>query len=465
MQKLERRNTYTPRNTSLVPGNCDPVIKHGQCDQVLQSSKTLSNNSEENQCQHTDRPTVIVYVLHQDGTPLMPYKPAKASHLLKQKKARVVSRKPFTIRLSWDCEKNVQPVTLGIDSGYKSVGLSATTGKKELFSAEVTLRTDIPKLMKERRMYRRQKRNKHHWYRPPRFNNRMKEDNLVPSIKHKLDSHIRLVEKVKKLLPISEVIIEVANFDIQKIKNPNIFGKEYQQGEQSGFWNTREYVLHRDNHECQHCHGKKKDQILQIHHINGKSEGATDRPEELLTVCKTCHEDHHAGKDIIPKKGIKQFKPETFMTAIRWKLVTALGCKHTYGYITKSGRIELKLSKSHINDAFVIAGGSNQERCRPFFVKQVRRNNRCLQINRKGFKPSIRKKHYRLQPSDIVRYNSKEYVSKGCHCKGASIVIVNDTEKLDVNTKKVELVCYGKGLQFRSWLKPGVSLDGAGEAL
>jgi hypothetical protein len=155
----------------------------------------------------------------------------------------------------------------------------------------------------------------------------------------------------------------------------------------------------------------------------------------------------------------KGFKPETFMTAIRWKLVNALGCKHTYGYITKSGHIELKLPKSHVNDAFVISGGTTQERCVPFEIKQTRRNNRSLQLNRKGFKPAIRRKHYNLQPSDIVRYNNKEYVSKGCHSKDASIVIANEREKLDVSIKKVELVCYGKGLQFLPRLKPWVSLE------
>jgi len=30
-------------------------------------------------------------------------------------------------------------------------------------------------------------------------------------------------------------VIEVNNFDTQKIKNPDISGKEYQEGEQKGF--------------------------------------------------------------------------------------------------------------------------------------------------------------------------------------------------------------------------------------
>ena len=427
---------------------CDSVIKHDcEVGQVLQNSKTFVNTSEENQHQHTDGHNVIVYVINKNGKPMMPCKPAKARHLLEQNKAKVVTRKPFTIQLLWKCEHNTQTVKLGIDAGYKKVGISAVSNKKELLSAEITLRTDIPKKLQTRSMYRKTRRNRL-WHRKPRFLNRSKSKGwLAPSIQHKLNSHIRLVEKIKKLLPVTETIVEVASFDIQKIKTPDISSVEYQQGEQLGFWNVREYVLHRDNHTCQHCKGKKKDKILQTHHINERKEGATNRPEELLTVCKTCHDEHHSGIDIIPKKKIRSFKPETFMTTIRWKIVNILGCKHTYGYITKHNRIKQRLQKSHINDAFVIANGTkNMKRCKPFIVKQVRRNNRKLQTNRKGFKPSIRRQRYHLQSNDIVRYNGKECLCKGIHCKGKYVYVFDLFKKISVSVKKVELICYGKGI-------------------
>jgi len=177
--------------------------------------------------------------------------------------------------------------------------------------------------------------------------------------------------------------------------------------------------------------------VLEVHHINGRSEGATDRPEELLTVCKTCHEEHHKGVDIIPKKKIRNFKPETFMTTVRWKLVNLLDCKHTYGHITKHIRIKQGLEKSHVNDAFVIAGGTTRERCKSYQVKQVRRNNRCLQLNRKGFKPSIRRQHYGLQPNDLVKYNNETHLVKGVHCKGLRIIISDFVKKFTVDIKKV----------------------------
>ena len=454
MQKLEKRDTYTPLDASQVQGNCDSVIKHGQdIIQVLQNLKTFSNNSDVNHSQYGGssdlRVQNIVYVLNMRGEPLMPTYQQKANKLLKQEKAKVVSRKPFTIQLKYATGENTQPVTLAVDSGYKHVGISAISDKKELFSAEIQLRTDIPKKLQTRATYRREKRNRL-WYRPPRFDNRGHSNGyLVPSIQHKLDSHVRIVEKIKQFLPITKTIVEVAKFDIQKIKNPDIEGKGYQQGEQLGFWNLREYILHRDNYTCQHCHGKKKDKILQIHHINGKKEGATDKPEELLTVCKTCHEEHHSDKDIIPKTKIKNFKPETFMTTVRWKIINALGCEHTYGYITKHNRIKQGIAKSHANDAFIIAGGTNQDRCTPYITKQVRRNNRKLQINRKGFKPSVRKQHYSLQPNDIVRYDGKEHRAKGVFSYGKYISLEGLKEcigKTYTRTENVELVYYGKGI-------------------
>ena len=449
MQKLEKRDTYTPTDAPQVRSNCDSVIKHGQCDQVLQSLKTFSNNSDVDQRQHTDGHNVIVYVLNKNGKPLMPCKPAKARHLLEQNKAKVVTRKPFTIQLLWECEHKVQPIKLGIDAGYQKVGISAVSDKKEILSAEVTLRTDISMKLQTRAMYRKNRRSRL-WYRKPRFLNRSKSKEwLAPSIQHKLDSHLRLVEKIKKLLPITETIVEVASFDIQKIKNPEIEGIEYQQGEQLGFWNVREYVLHRDNYTCQHCHGKKKDRILQVHHINGKAEGATGRPDELLTVCKTCHDEHHKGIDIIPKKKIKNFKPETFMTTVRWKIVNALGCEYTYGHITKHNRIKAGLEKSHVNDAFVIAGGTTQERCEPYVVKQVRRNNRKLQMNRKGFKPSIRRQRHALQPNDLVRYKKKVCKVKCSFNYGSWVGLIDNAKEItNSNVKNVKFICCGKGLQF-----------------
>lgn len=310
----------------------------------------------------------------------MPTTPRKARILLKENKAEVVKRTPFTIRLKIATGENKQDVTLGVDSGFKKVGLSVVTDKEEVFSAEVTLRDDIVKLMSERRMYRRNRRGRKTWYRKPRFLNRVKSKHkgwLAPSIQHKLDSHKKLIGRVKSILPITETVIEVANFDIQKIKNPEIFGEGYQNGEQKDFWNVREYVFHRDGHKCQAPKCNYRDLILNVHHIESRQTGG-DRPSNLITLCESCHKKHHKGQLALMVKPSKRFKAETFMSMVRWRLTQETGATHTFGYITKGARIALGLAKSHINDAFVIAGAAVQKRTVPFIIKQVRKCNRKL---------------------------------------------------------------------------------------
>ena len=329
---------------------------------------------------------MVVYVLNRHGKPLMPCHPAKARILLKQGKAKVVQRTPFTIQLLYGSSGYKQPITLGVDSGYKHIGLSAVSGKRELYVAEIELRDNISKLLTERREYRRNRRYRKTRYRKPRFLNRRRPEGwLAPSVQHKLDTHVKAVSQVASILPIAKVVVEVASFDIQKIKNPDISGEDYQNGEQKGFWNVREYVLFRDNHTCQICKGKSKDTVLEVHHIIPRSKGGTDRPDNLITLCRTCHERLHKGeiKTTLKHKN-NGFKPESFMSTIRWKVVYKLkglgySVSHTYGYLTKSKRINLNLPKSHVNDAFVIAGGTNQERLdKCFFIKQVRKCNRKL---------------------------------------------------------------------------------------
>ncbi|GBE55301.1 hypothetical protein BMS3Bbin15_01474 [archaeon BMS3Bbin15] len=80
---------------------------------------------------------------------------------------------------------------------------------------------------------------------------------------------------------------------------------------------------------------------------------------------------------------------------------------------------------------------------------QTRRNNRSIQTNRVGFKPSIRRQRYELQPNDLVRYLKSIFRVKGVHCYGKYVIIKDKIGKtFDINVKKVELVKYGKGIQF-----------------
>lgn len=306
---------------------------------------------------------MLVYVLNIDGQPLMPTsRCSKVRRLLKSSKAKVVKRCPFTIQLTYESTTYTQDISLGIDAGSKHIGVSATTADKELYAADVELRNDIVNLLSKRREARRARRNRKTRYRKPRFNNRTRSDGwLTPSVKNKVDTHLKVVEDVCKILPITKIIVEVASFDIQKIKNPDISGKGYQQGEQLRFWNVREYILFRDGHTCQCCKGKSKDKILNVHHIKSRKIGG-DAPNNLITLCESCHTGYHKGTVKLPqtiKRGMS-FRDATFMGVMRWAFYNKLkeiypNVSLTYGYITKNTRIENNLPKEHYIDARCIS--------------------------------------------------------------------------------------------------------------
>ena len=182
----------------------------------------------------------MVYVLNIDSNPLMPCTNAKARHLIQERKAvarKTFSKEIFVIQLTFSVTVYKDEITLGVDSGYKTVGLSASSDKREYFSAELELRDDISKLLTARREARKTRRSRLR-YRPPRFNNRVHSKHkgwLAPSVEAKIESHLNIINKVSSILPISKIVIETAAFDIQKIKNPEIAGKGYQEGDKLGF--------------------------------------------------------------------------------------------------------------------------------------------------------------------------------------------------------------------------------------
>lgn len=328
----------------------------------------------------------MVYVLNKEGNPLMPCSEAKARRLLRAKKAHIVNYCPFTIQLDFDCENKTQDISLGVDAGSKTIGLSATTETKELYASNVELRNDIVRLLSDRRALRRSRRSRKRRYRQARFDNRVKSKNngwLAPSILNKINTHLKVIANVYKILPITKLVVEVASFDIQKIKNPDIQAEEYQQGEQLGFWNVREYVLFRDNHECQCCHGKSKDPVLNVHHIESRKTGG-DSPNNLITLCEICHHRYHQGEIKLSIKRGKSYRDATFMGIMRWALYSKLHYIYqnvhiTYGYITKSKRIEHNLPKDHYIDARCISGNPQAIPLGyVFYQRKVRCHNRQL---------------------------------------------------------------------------------------
>jgi len=328
---------------------------------------------------------MFVYVLNCHGQPLMPCQPRKARLLLQEGKAKVAKIVPFTIQLLYGSSGYKQAVSLGIDAGSQHIGVSATTEQIVLFEAEVQPRTDIQPLLATRRQSRRARRSRKTRYRKGRFLNRKKRSGwLAPSVQHKVEAHLKTIRLVHKLLPVSRTTIEVAQFDIQKIRNPEIEGKDYQQGPQLGFWNVREYVLARDRHVCQWCKGKSKDPILNVHHIESRKTGGNS-PDNLITLCKTCHHLLHR----MHQEQRLEHKPQGFRDAmqmgiIRWAIYEQSKALFpnvhlTYGYITKHTRITYELEKSHLIDARCISGNPKASSDSTWhLIKMVRRNNRQL---------------------------------------------------------------------------------------
>lgn len=400
-----------------------------------------------------------VFVINQRREPLMPTTQLKARKLLKSGKAKICKREPFTIQLIVQTGESKQEINLGVDAGSKFVGISATTEKREMFSAEYKLRNDIVDLISTRRQNRRARRNRLR-YREVRFQNRKKNKGwLAPSIQHKIDSHINIVNMVHSILPISKIIVETASFDIQKIQNPEINGIEYQEGNQLGFWNVREYVLFRDNHTCQHCKGRSKDNILNVHHIESRKVGG-DSPNNLVTLCEICHNDYHEGKIELKIKRGKSFKDATFMGIMRWSFYEQLKARYsnvsmTYGYITKNTRIENGLEKSHRVDSRCISGNPLSKPCEDWhYMEKKRCQNR--QIHKanilKGGKKKLNQAQYLVKGFrlfDKVEYDNKKYFIFGRRNSGFFDIRTLSGDKVNkgsINCKNINLLSTRKSL-------------------
>ncbi len=405
----------------------------------------------------------IVYVLNKYGDPLMPCSPTRAKKLLRQGKAKVARRDYFTIRLLYGSSNYKQDITMGVDAGYKKVGLSATTQTQEVFCGEMELRTDVVEKVSTKRELRHTRRNRKTRYRKPRFNNRKaskKQGWLPPSTRQKKDSHVNIASTLKEILPITKVNIETAPFDIQKIKNPEIKGEQYQQGEQYGFDNVREYVLYRDNHTCQHCKGKSKDEILVTHHIESRKIGGNS-PSNLVTLCRTCHQNYHKGLISLNIHKPKSYRDASFMNIMRYALVDEfkkLFCNVsvTYGYITKAKRIEKGLPKSHSYDAFVIAGNLQAKESGDFYsIKCVPRHTRVLHVQ-KPSKQGVRRSAVapkRLK-GGFYKYDTVMFNGQVCFISGSSngYAVLKDINgkrvegcKTVISTKKLKLITHKHG--------------------
>ena len=121
-------------------------------------------------------------------------------------------------------------------------------------------------------------------------------------------------------------------------------------------------------------------------------------------------------------------------------------------------RYKLGLEKSHHTDAFIIAGGEKQKRSQSCMFFQKRKNNRTLQLNRKGFKPSIRRQRYKFQPKDLIEIKKQKYEVVGIFNKGNWIRVKNKNERCNFPIRLVEKHTFNNSWQFILPLKREVFL-------
>ena len=377
----------------------------------------------------------MVYVQNCFGKPLMPTKDHRLVRLLlNEGKARVVRKNPFTVRLKIQTKEYVQPITLGVDAGSKHVGLSACTKEEELFCAELQPRNDVVNLLSTRREFRRARRNRIRRYRAPRFENRVASKSagwVAPSVQVKIHNHVQGIKLAMQILPISKIIVETAEFDIQRLKaleegKSLPVGEDYQRGEMYDQYNVRQYVLWRDNYTCQCCGAKptdKKPVKLHVHHLESRKTGG-EAPGNKITLCKVCHDAYHKWLVQLPekrRKRAKSYRDAAFMGVMRKTLLTRLHrmctipVKESYGYITKYIREKYGIKKTHTSDAQCIANAPlaipAEEK---YLIIPVRRHNR--QIHKASIlKGGIRKKNqaskyvFGFKIFDHVKLPSGEY--------------------------------------------------------
>ena len=409
----------------------------------------------------------------------MPCANKKARTLLKEDKAKIVDYNPFTIQLKYATGETTQPVIVGVDTGALHIGIAIVSESKVLLNGEVHLRNDISKNVAARAILRRSRRNRKTRYRKSRYLNRKRKDGwLPPSVQSKLNATFFWIDKFCSLIPNPQLNIEVGKFDMAKMINPDISGKDYQNGNAKGYYDVRYFVFARDNYTCQVC--KKKNKILHTHHIVYKSKGGTDRANNLITVCSDCHtvENHKEGGILyvwmIKGKKVKQYKEATFMNIIRKRTFSKYpeACI-TYGSTTSPVRKELQLSKTHYNDAIAITGVKTISELPDdyFYCKQFRKKKRSLHEStpRKGKNnkntTAIRnnknvKARHNIWLNDKLQYQDKcgwVYGYSGgessyeCILRDISGEMIKMTDRknsLTVNMHRCKLLCHNNGWQY-----------------
>ena len=449
-----------------------------------------------------------VCVLSANGERLMPTENyGKVRHLLKDGRAVIAKRNPFTIQLTYDTSTYTQPIEMCVGTGYEHIGVSIKTKAKEVVSQQYDMLTNERSRHDDCRAYRRTRRNRLR-YRAARFNNRVsgkKPGWIAPSLDNKVERHLDIISRYLSVMPVTDVFIKAATYDTQLLAaleagEPVPQGKDYQHGPQYGYDTLREAVFERDHYTCVYCkRGLKDGAILHVHHAYYWKGLHGNSMRELATCCEKCNTpaNHKEGGKLWGfDKPLRKYTGEAFMNSVRWILYQRAMARFqgvaevhmTYGVISKRVRTNLGLPYSCATDAYCMGELRPEARCETEVFQKYRRNNRVLskfydakyydtrekgvirsgnelssgRTNRnhnldgenlrrfRGCKKSkgrtsTRKQRYAMQPGDIVVYGNRKYVSKGCSSYGRALSLLTDGKPLMVSMKKIQLVRHKGG--------------------
>ena len=311
-----------------------------------------------------------VFVLDTDKRQLDPIHSAQARQLLRNKKAAIFRRFPFTIILKESYpDSEVQPLRLKLDPGAKFTGMTLVNdvNGEVVFAAELQHRGFvIRESLTSRRQLRRGRRARKTRYRQPRFLNRTRKEGwLSPSLQSRIENIKTWVAKFQKLAKIESISQELVRFDMQLMNNPDIKGEEYQQGTLEGY-ETREYLLEKWGRQCAYC--DVKDVPFQVEHIHPRAKGGSNSITNLTLSCEKCNLKKGTKdiKDFLNKDPVKLAKilaqvkrPLTDAAAVnttRWALFRALQetgllVETGSGGLTKFNRNQQGLEKTHWIDS------------------------------------------------------------------------------------------------------------------
>lgn len=344
------------------------------------------------------------FVLDANGTKLDPTIVQNAWRLVRQKKAKLISKFPMVIQLNKVVDNpNKDEIRCGIDDGAVHVGIALVqkceTKNKVLFKGTIEQRKDVKKLMDERRSYR-QYRRKHKRHRPARFNNRASSNRcgrLPSSIKQKKQAIIRVIDRLLSWISIDSYWLEDVKVDVRALTDGyKPYKWQYQKSNRLDE-NLRKATILRDGNRCKMC--GKSECRLEAHHITPRRLGGRDILSNLITLCEKCHKKTFDREMdfadmlyfMIDGKNIPMLKYASHVMQGKTWLQNELrqrGELHlTIGADTANKRIDWGIEKTHSNDAICITDlVPNSVELPDWCIKPMRRQSKTKVSEVCGFR-------------------------------------------------------------------------------